>query len=164
MKSSELPSFSTAGADLSSGAADAVASSMTINEGQAGRIWRCNMAIVLSMDFPASVRRATVGGHCRSGGTRQQCAARLFAGLRPHPLSPDSLFARQRDDAVPVFGGGAIVLRNKDREEILDLVVGGDAVQSLERLRPAPGQQIFQRPFVFRHVLVGQLRIFAGRW
>ncbi len=78
---------------------------------------------------------------------------------RPRP----SLLARQRDDAVPVFGRRAIVLGDEDGEEIFDPVFGRHAVQSFERLRPAAGQQFIECQFVVGHILVAESWKFALR-
>ena len=62
-----------------------------------------------------------------------------------------------RDDAVPVVGGRAVVLGDEDREEILHAVFGRDAVEQVEALVQFAGRNIEGR-FIGRDVLVAQLR------
>ena len=68
-------------------------------------------------------------------------------------------FRCQRNDAVPVFRRRAIVLGDEHGEKILHPILGRHAMQTIERLRPPPGQKIVEGPLVIDNILVGQLRI-----
>src|SRR6185437_4201479 len=81
-------------------------------------------------------------------------------GLEP---AASSVLARQRDDAVPAGRGRAVVLGDKDRQEILDAVLGRHLVQQLQRFRPVASEKSVERTFIRLDVLVGQLRVVFGR-
>jgi hypothetical protein len=60
-------------------------------------------------------------------------------------------------------GGSAVVAGDEDGQEVLDLILGRDAVQPLQGFLPTAVQQRVQRLFVPPDGFVGQLRILSGR-
>lgn len=109
---------------------------------------------MLSGDFP---------GH-RASSSLFDFSAGKFRTSATHSR-PLSVFARQRNDAVPAGGGSAVIFQDEFGENVFAAIIGGNPVQQAVRGVPIAGKKGIEGLIVGAKVGLGEAAVGAfGVW